>query len=203
MTDFIIAGTSGVGKTYLEEVLADKYDFYPLVKYMDREPRPGELDNPRVGFISTKEFLKLKDSGGFAFTLEYSGNNYGWKKSDIQSHFDQNKTIAITLDSLGDVFENLKGWIPVMLHIDKDSIDLIEERIKVRSDYKNLDKAQKEEVRKKIDKRVKMAKDELTKFGSYRDIIRKHNGKIFTIKDDKTLFDEVIPYILKKANIND
>jgi guanylate kinase len=197
MTDFIISGTSGAGKTYLEELLEREHGFYQLVKYMDRDPRPGELDNNKVSFTTKSQFVKMKENDEFIFTLEYVGNNYGWTKEDYDKHNEMNRTMGVTLESLKDFPRKIPNFIPVMLHIEPSNFALISDRIKSRELDKEMTDQQKEIVQEKIDKRLKLAKEEYEKFDEYRTIVESNGGKIFSIESDETIHKEVIPWILE------
>jgi len=201
MKNFIFTGTSGVGKTYLEEVLQEKYNFYPLIKYTDRDPRPGEVNTNAIQFIGKDGFNKAIKSNEFIFTLSYVGNRYGWKRKDIEAHANQHLTLAVTLESMKKIFDSLPNYVPILLYIKKDNFGLIEQRMKMRENYDSLDNESKTKVDEKIKQRLLLADQETKNIQEYIKIIEDHNGKVFTIKDDNTLFGEVIPFILKECRI--
>ena len=201
MKNFIITGTSGVGKTFVEIELETNYKFYQLIKYMDRSPRQAELHDPKYRFLSKGEYTGFDNDDKFAFTLEYMGNRYGWTKEDVKSHSDSNLTIGVTLESLRRIFDSLPDFIPIYLHVEKINIDLLKQRLVRREDYSDLDDIMKKVIDQKIQKRVDLALFEAGKYEEYKKIVEDHGGRVFNIQNDNTVFDEVIPYILKVSGL--
>lgn len=179
MKNLVICGTSGVGKTFLEEYLESQNLSYQLPKYFDRNNRPGERKDKNVS-MSQERWMSTKKE--FFFTLSYNNNNYGWKRAD----FKKNKvaTLAITLESLSSFIKVNKDFMPILLWVELDNLELLRRRMKNRGEKKE-----------KIEQRLKLAKIEIKKGNVYKKIIRENKGLIITIKDDKTIFKELIPRI--------
>ena len=108
---------------------------------------------------------------------------------------------SITLESLADFMVRVPGFMPIMLHVDLENFALIEQRVKSREDYSNLTLDQKKYLDEKIQERLISARYELEQFMFYQKTILKYGGKIFTIKDNTTISNEVIPYILANREI--
>lgn len=194
MRGLIITGTSGVGKSFLEAQLAGDYNFYPLTKYTDRPARPGESTRALQN-LTSEEFMARKNVGEFIFTLEYMGFNYAWTKADAISHQDKILVLAVTLESMRNIFDNLPGFKPVLLTIDPGNLQLIEERMKLREDFANLPPEKKSDIARKIQIRMDLARQELANVSDYGRIVERHGGRVFTIVDNTTLFTDVIPWI--------
>lgn len=185
----VIAGTSGVGKTYLEEQLVKTGLFYSLPKVVDRPLRAG--DNPqKIISISTTDFIQRKKQGDFFFTLAYIGHNYGWLKADLEAN-DKTKTLAITLESLAPFLKQNPNFLPVLLEIKPNNFYLLEERMKRRGEPED-----------KITKRLLLAKKEYLKMARYRKIVQQHQGLIFEITSDNDIPKNVIPQILMAFHFN-
>jgi len=185
----VIAGTSGVGKTYLEEELAKTGLFYPLPKVVDRPLRPG--DNPqKIISISARDFSQRKKQGEFFFTLTYLGHHYGWLKTDLTFNH-QPKTLAITLESLASFLEQNSDFLPVLLEIKPNHFKLLEKRMKKRG-----------EPPEKIVERLALAQKEYLKMTFYRKIVQHFQGLIFEITSDRNIPEEIIPQILATFHFN-
>lgn len=194
-TRIVITGTSGVGKTFLESLLQEEYGFIQIPKYTNRPKRPGEIAGKGIFFVDKDELEKHKDD--YFFSLNYTGFTYSWKKSDLEKNINNNITIAITLEALPGLLEKNIGFIPIILYIDQNNIELLEERIKIQLDYFNLNKSEQKEADIIISKRLELAKKESQNIDKYLNSITKENkGRAFKITDDLTIPNEVIPYII-------
>lgn len=194
-TRIVITGTSGVGKTYLESLLHNDYGFIQLPKYTNRPKRPGEIEGKGIYFVEKRE-LSNQDNKYF-FSLDYSGYTYSWKNSDLKTYVDYNLTMAITLESLSGLLNSEMGFIPIILYIDKNNIDLLIERIKLQLNYYNLKNNEKEDADRIIEKRILLAKKESNNIDKYlKNINEQNRGMAFKIIDDLTIPNQVIPYIL-------
>ncbi len=196
---FFITGTSGVGKTFLEECLAQKLSFFQLPKTTDRKRRYSEKDSQGIKFKTTKEILDNIDR--YFFRLEYLGQIYVWEKEDLQKH--ENCVMAVTLESMESLLKLNLGFIPILLYIDPNNLKLLEDRMKTRYRYSELKGQDLKDANKMLKDRMALAKIESLQIKKYIDIISKYStlGRAFEIKDDATLFDEVIPYIENLINL--
>lgn len=196
MTNFIITGTSGVGKTHLEMVLKEKYGFFQLVKYTDRPQRQGENSGFGIGFLD-RETLDEHDNEYF-FTLYYAGFRYSWRKEDLENNKNNNITIAITLEATKRLLQEREDFIPIILNVEEKNFNLLIDRNKKKLDYDNLSPESKLLADRDIHERLDLARSEIKTIHEFEPLIEKNHGKIFSIKNDQTLYDEVIPFILSK-----
>lgn len=181
MINIVITGTSGVGKSFLEEELERQSLSFQIPKYTDRKRRPGE--NPqKLICLSREEFEKNRDS--FFFTLKYGEFNYGWSKKDLEK---TPQTLAITQESLEEFMQKNPNFLPIWLTINENNLGILEKRMRERGDSEE-----------KIKERLEMAKQEIKNKNKYEAIIKKYQGIIFEIKDDSTIFEEVIPELAKR-----
>lgn len=185
----VVSGTSGVGKTFLEEELAKTGLFSPLPKIVDRPLRPKE--NPeKIISISKEEFMNRRRKGEFFFTLSYVGHNYGWYKKDLNVKV-SHRTLAITLESLAPFLRQNPYFLPVLLIIKPENFDLLALRMKRRGDPEE-----------KIAERLALAAEEFEKIDYYTETVKKFGGLIFEIKNDLDIPNTVIPQILKAFTSN-
>lgn len=190
-----IVGTSGVGKTYLETLLSKEYGFFQLPKYTNRPQRPDEVDGQGIFFISDNEDVDHLSNPEYFFHLNYMGFNYGWKQKDLDQVKKGNATIAITLESMQDLLKLDLGFIPILLYIEPENINLIKNRLKRQLNYNSLEGAKKTDADNVISRRIKAAINETNTIERYVKIANK-TGKAFEIKGDESIREEVIPYIL-------
>lgn len=189
----LITGTSGIGKTFLEECLAKNLRFYELPKTTDRKQRPTEKDSKAIKFKSRSEIESNLDL--YFFKLKYLGYIYVWEKSDLQKH--ENLVMAVTLESMEKLLKMDLGFIPILLYVSPTNLKLLADRMKARYNYDSLKGQDLVDAKKMLRDRMTLAKIESVKIQKYIDVIPKYNklGRAFEIKDDTTLFNEVIPYI--------
>ncbi len=72
-------GVSGTGKTTL-----------------CKELRPSDLDG-KFSYLTKEQFLAEKEAGNFLWALEYAGNYYGTRKSDINNALNSEKLSLMIL----------------------------------------------------------------------------------------------------------
>lgn len=181
MRNIVITGTSGVGKSFLEEEMERQGLSFQIPKYTDRERRPGENPQKLIS-LSREEFDKNRDS--FFFTLEYGGFNYGWSKKDLEK---APLTLAITQESLEEFMQKNQNFLPIWLTVDKNNLGILEKRMKNRGDSEE-----------KIKQRLEMTRQEIIDKKKYEKIIEKYQGMIFEIKNNSTIFEEVVPELARK-----
>jgi guanylate kinase len=196
MINFVITGTSGVGKTFLEEQLEKTGRFFQIPKYTNRPQRPTE-DTLKTISISDADFTELDKKGAFFFTLNYSKYRYGWKNSDIHLYPDKSATLAITLESLGLFLAQNPKFFPVLLNILPSNFSLIENRMYNRENYNKLSHSEQNSIKSKISHYLSLALEETNRIKEYISVVKSHQGLIFDILDNQTVFTEVIPEITR------
>jgi guanylate kinase len=191
MSNLIIAGVSGVGKSFLESVLSKEYGYTSVTKYSNRPMRPNEKG---LISLSDKDFDAMQNE--FLSVIHQGGYKYGYKKAEIENH--DKKTIATPMK---DIEAHIKATqtplIPIILGIKVKSLDLLRDRMKQRENFDSLPQDQQQFIYNKIEERMKLAQEDIGFMKHYEDMAFKYDGKVFYIEDDNTLFDEVIPYIAK------
>lgn len=195
LQNFVIVGITGVGKTFLELELQQKQGFYAWPKYTDREDlRQEEQGAPNLVKVSKTDFQSMLSD--FVFTMKYLNNNYGWRRQDYAQNRDKNITLAMTLENLANFMVKVPGFMPIMLHVELNNFGLIENRVRRREGFENLTPEQQKFVNEKVQERLISARYDLERFSFYQNIVNKYGGKIFVIKDNNTIYEEVIPFIL-------
>jgi len=196
MINFIIAGTSGVGKTFLQTQLVQTGYFYSIPVYTNRSPRPNENHKKNV-CIPTKKFNFLKNNNHFFYHLDYNHFHYGWKKSHLNKHPDKSTVFVTTLESLKFFLPANPNFIPILLKINQSNLDMIKNRMYQRQNYFSLSTNRKLIINRQINQRLALAKQEIKKNNYYCHLVKQYHGLIFDIQDDKVIFKKVIPSVLK------
>jgi guanylate kinase len=84
---FVVTGPSGVGKGTLIARVRDLHPQLALsVSATTRHPRPGERDGVDYYFLTPDEFEQRAAAGDFVEHAEYSGNQYGTLRSELERH---------------------------------------------------------------------------------------------------------------------
>lgn len=193
--NFVIIGITGIGKTFLELKLQEKYGFYPWPKYTDRpDMRKEEEGTSNIVQVTPTQFQEMLPD--FVYTMTYLSNHYGWRRQDYVTNKEKNITLAMLPDNLAEFMVRVPGFMPIMLNIDLDNFGLIEKRVKMREDFDNLPLEKQKIVNEKVQERLISARYDLERFSFYQNLVNKYGGRVFSIKDDTTIDKEVIPFIM-------
>lgn len=179
----LLAGPSGIGKTYLGELLCSTYSqhFEHAKIYTTRSPRPGEKSTDRI-FISSDEFDLKKSRGEFLVHGELGGNRYGFSHSSM---FATNKHLVLNIwPNLLDQFTRYPDMVAIGLQADTHNIDMLNKRMKDRGDSDDT-----------IGTRQSIIQRDIAELNQYRTVIDAF-GKLFVIKDNSTIHDQVMPWII-------
>lgn len=183
----LFAGPSGVGKSFVGEILAAKHPkaFEQVKLFTTRDPRKNEKTTDRI-FLTNEKFQEMVGKGAFEIHSEFAGNLYGFTKKSLVPH---NKHLLGTawpwLTPRLCEYENI---VIVGMQPPKNKNILIERMIK------------RGESKLSIKKRIKLIDKDVADLEEHKELINKH-GKFFEIKDDSTVEKEIIPWIEKKLDL--
>jgi len=159
---YIVSAPSGAGKTTLCKMAVD---FFPglrhSVSYTTRPPRAGEVDGEDYRFVSDHEFDRMIEEGEFLEHAGVHGKRYGTSRKDLSAMLSAGTDVILDIDVQGaeKVRERLSGG--VCIFILPPSVEACEQRLKSRG----------KDSEQEIQKRLKIALDEIKKAGDYRYII--------------------------------
>ncbi|MBI5644208.1 MAG: guanylate kinase [Deltaproteobacteria bacterium] len=159
---FIVSAPSGAGKTTLCKMAVDFFpDLRHSISYTTRKPRPGEVDGVDYKFIDDAVFDKMVESGEF---LEYAGvygKRYGTSGKDLEALLDQGLSVILEIDVQGadKVRPVLKNGVDIFIL--PPSIEACADRLRSRG----------KDTPVEIEKRLKIAEDEIKKAPEYDYII--------------------------------
>lgn len=182
---FIVTGPSGVGKTYLSNYLGKHYrgEFETLNIVTTRKPRQLSREGDR-DFLTLDEFNSQKKAGAFFATGMYNGNYYGFPfvPDNPEKHILFNIWPALVPE-----FAKIKNVVLIALTIDSAGKHLLAKRLGDRY----------VEQPNTLKKRLSVVESDIKEISKQSKLIT-DNGKVFTVTSDKTIHEEVIPFILQK-----
>lgn len=97
----VITGPSCSGKTTLEGLLHKLHGFQKIISHTTRAPRSGETDGVDYFFTDKAVFQGLKDMQRFAETAHFGGNWYGASASQVMSHINAGRDVAVVVEPHG------------------------------------------------------------------------------------------------------
>ncbi len=197
MNIFVIAGPSGVGKSHLIHELT-KRGIYPLEVYTDRVRRPTEKVITDRVYLSRSEFDRAGEE--FLYWFEFQGSRYGYKRSDIQRLEQQNNSLCfnITPTHLPELLKVLPRAVVIFLMVKLENFGMLFERM-VKREVSLKDSAGVKAVKmNKIRDRLDFARKEVDNYRNIQKVLSGNPlGRIFVVRNNDTLYEEVLPYILK------
>lgn len=178
----VIAGPSGVGKTYLAQQLLKLFPskFASVKLYTTRSPREDEAKVDRI-FVSAAKFRELDAKGKFFIAEKFHNNWYGFKKSDLLPG--KKYLIVNAWPALLPRFKNLQNVYFVGLIVSKNHLDILQRRMIRRGDSPA-----------KVSERIPLIKKDISDLLLHEDLVNR-SGKMFMIENDQTIHDAVIPWI--------
>lgn len=184
----VITGPSAVGKTYL----ADKiHGLYPEIftnarLYTTRKARPNQQETDRI-FIEKSDFDNKVKTKKILIHGEFGNNLYGYSKEAL---IPTTKNILVnTWPGLLPQFKTTDKLILIGLQAPSDWLTILTQRMKDRGDNK-----------KTIIKRLRLIRKDTRDLETNRKLIE-NKGKLFTIKDNSTIEEEVIPWLVKELGL--
>lgn len=98
----VLSAPSGAGKTtLLHRLRAEFPDVRFSVSCTTRPKRPDEEDGRDYFFISREEFIKMRESGGFAEWAEVHGNLYGTPLAPVNTMLGAGQDVLFDIDVQG------------------------------------------------------------------------------------------------------
>jgi guanylate kinase len=130
---FVVAAPSGGGKTSLTRALLERDRGIRLsVSYTTRPPRPGEREGVDYHFVSSQQFMALRDGGEFLEHAHVHGNWYATSASWLRKEIDAGQDVLLEIDWQGAA--QVRRLIPSSIHVFilPPSLALLEERLRRR-----------------------------------------------------------------------
>ncbi|MBI4445192.1 MAG: guanylate kinase [Acidobacteria bacterium] len=157
----VISAPSGSGKTSLARGVATLPDLKFSISHTTREPRSGERHGTEYFFVSETEFLAMVQRQEFLEYAHVYGHYYGTSRGFVESTLNRGWDVLLDIDVQGAL--KVKTQVPdaVLVFVFPPSMQVLQERLRGRG----LDDP---EI---IDKRLKIAADEISFFREYDYVI--------------------------------
>ena len=167
----IISGPSGVGKDTIIEALRRRPrdpDYHYVVTCTTRARRPGEIDGVSYQFLTTQEFLALRDSGGLLEANEVHGHWYGTPRAQVREALATGHDVILKIDVQG--AQQVKERVPnaLLVFVVPPSLEALFQRLRARAT----------ETADQLELRQRNAAIELARQEDYDYVVTNEDGQV-------------------------
>jgi guanylate kinase len=167
----IISGPSGVGKDTIIEALRRRPrdpDYHYVVTCTTRARRPGEIDGVSYQFLTTEEFLSLRDSGGLLEANEVHGHWYGTPRAQVREALATGHDVILKIDVQG--AQQVKERVPnaLLVFVVPPSLEALFKRLRSRAT----------ETADQLELRQRNAAIELARQEDYDYVVTNEDGQV-------------------------
>ena len=190
-TTIILAGPSGVGKTFLASLLIDKYPllFEHAPVYVTRDKRKNE-EKIAIGrvFQTVPAFKQSLENSEFLIHEYFAQNYYGYKEDSFKP---TGKYLLVDVSPylLQYALVHCVDPIVIILQPSENLQSLLVDRLKSRGDSQKVIEERKSFILRDISD-IEMIKLQASV-----------EGKIFSIEDNSTIPINIIPWIEKQLDL--
>lgn len=134
-----LVGKSGAGKTTIEDYLIKNFGFRRAISHTTRQKRLTDIDGVNYYFVSEEEINRLFKNGELVERVEYSGNVYGYIKSECKN----DRVVCVVPDGLRQINEHsdldiFSIYLETSMEVRKnrminrgDTLENVENRLKI------------------------------------------------------------------------
>jgi guanylate kinase len=159
---FVVAAPSGGGKTSLTRALLEREPGIRLsVSYTTRAPRPGEQQGVDYHFVSTEQFMALREAGEFLEHARVHGNWYATSASWLTQQIEAGQDVLLEIDWQGAAQVRRLIASSIQIFILPPSLTLLEERLHRRG----------QDDKRTIARRLEAARDEIRHCAEFNYVI--------------------------------
>lgn len=191
----VISGPSGSGKGCIIELLIKKFGFRKAVSVTTRKPREGEIDGRDYYFISRERFDEMLRRGELLEYNIYGESCYGTPKSEVEDALENDRLLVLDIDVHGAA--NIEKTYPDFRSVFIIPPDASEQRRRLVS--------RGTETEESVDRRMKIARDEIGCFNKYDCVIINETGKseiaaeqVYNVMQGMIPDQSGIPSVIKK-----
>jgi guanylate kinase len=167
----IISGPSGVGKDTIMSALRELHrtpDYHYVVTCTTRPRRPGEIDDVSYHFLSKRQFLAMRDAGGFLEANEVHGNWYGTPRAEVRQALVSGKHVILKIDVQGAQMVKERVADALLIFVVPPSLEALFQRLKARAT----------ESADELELRQRNAALELARQDDYDYIVENRDGEV-------------------------
>jgi guanylate kinase len=138
----VVAGPSGVGKGTIVRGLLDRdASLWSSVSANTRPPRPGEREGVDYLFMTTQEFERLRDAGGFLEWFSVYGDLKGTPRGPVEEHLAAGDDVVLEIDVQGALAVKEQFPDAVLVFVRPPSPDELRRRLlgRPRGEQEDLD----------------------------------------------------------------
>ena len=123
---FVFTGPNGAGRKTVADMAGLTLNIKQVLSHTTRTRRPNEVEGEDYFFITKEEFDLAYEQGQFIEIIEFAGNSYGIKSSDIEGQLEASGCIYLILNREGaNILKELYGDKVVRIFIYADRNELI------------------------------------------------------------------------------
>lgn len=171
----VISGQSGVGKDSLIQCLKERgYPIHFVITATDRAPRPGELHGREYFFLSTDEFLRMKQDGELLEHAVVYGQHKGIPRQQVREALASGKDVIMRVDVQGATTVRRLAPQAVLVFIIASSEQELEQRLRTRG-YDSPEQ---------LEERLTTARKEIERLHEFDYVIVNRDGELDQAVDD-------------------
>ena len=171
----VISGQSGVGKDSLVRRLKERgYPVHFVITATDRAPRPGEVHGRDYFFLTTDEFLHMKQEGELLEHAVVYGQYKGIPKQQVREAMASGKDVIMRVDVQGATTVRRLAPQAVLVFLIASSEQELEQRLRARG-YDSPEQ---------LEERLATAREEIKRLPEFDYVIVNRDGELDQAVDD-------------------
>lgn len=184
----VVAGPSGVGKTFLARQLLSRFpeQINEVKIYTTRKPRTSETVADRI-FITRDEFKAMQDRKEFWFFGEFHNNLYGYSLASLEPN-DTHLIVNIWPYAI-EKFSELDNSVIIGLTILPMNIGLLKTRMLSRGDSEQT-----------FNERLPLIQRDTSDIEKMKPVMRAQD-RLFYVANDDNLPKKVIPWVTETLDL--
>src|SRR5665647_1021497 len=122
---FVFTGPNGAGRKTVADMAGLTLNIKQVLSHTTRTRRPNEVEGEDYFFITKEEFDLAYEQGQFIEIIEFAGNSYGIKSSDIEGQLEASGCIYLILNREGaNILKELYGdkVVRIFIYADRDEL---------------------------------------------------------------------------------
>ena len=123
----VLVGSTGSGKNEIAKILLERTDcFEKLVSYTTNKNECSQ-DSDNYHYVSTEEFLAMREANELFESTVYANSYYGSKKSDIEDILARGKHVLTVMDICGAMSLKTNFSNVITIYIKRDRREILKD----------------------------------------------------------------------------